>query len=40
MSDTSSKPWPTELRLHKDRRALTVVFDNGERFELNAEYCV
>ena len=38
MSDTSSKPWPTELRLHKDRRALSVVFDNGERFELSAEY--
>ena len=38
MSDTSSNPWPTELRLHKDRRALSVVFDNGERFELSAEY--
>jgi DUF971 family protein len=33
-----SKPWPTELRLHKDRKALTVMFDNGERFELPAEY--
>jgi DUF971 family protein len=36
MNDNS--PWPTELRLHKDRRALSVVFDNGERFELGAEY--
>jgi DUF971 family protein len=30
--------WPTELRLHKDRRALTVSFDNGETFDLAAEY--
>ncbi len=33
-----STPWPTELRLHKDRKALTVVFDSGESFELPAEY--
>jgi len=31
-------PWPTELRLHKGRRILTVAFDNGDRFELPAEY--
>jgi DUF971 family protein len=31
-------PWPTELRLHKDRKALTIVFDNGESFALPAEY--
>jgi DUF971 family protein len=31
-------PWPEELRLHKDRKALTVVFDNGEAFRLSAEY--
>ncbi|MDI3470734.1 MAG: hypothetical protein OJF62_002797 [Pseudolabrys sp.] len=31
-------PWPTELRLHKDRKALTVAFDNGERYDLPAEY--
>ena len=30
--------WPTELRLHKDRRTLTVAFDNGESFDLDAEY--
>ena len=30
--------WPTELRLHKDRRTLTVAFDNGERYDLPAEY--
>ena len=37
MTDASS-PWPTELRLHKNKRTLTVVFDNGERFDLPAEY--
>ncbi len=31
-------PWPTELRLHKDRKTLTVAFDNGESFDLAAEY--
>jgi DUF971 family protein len=31
-------PWPTELRLRKDRRALAVTFDSGESFELAAEY--
>ena len=35
---TLSETWPTELRLQKDRRALTVAFDNGEKFELAAEY--
>jgi DUF971 family protein len=30
--------WPTELRLRKDRKALTVAFDSGETFELAAEY--
>jgi DUF971 family protein len=30
--------WPTELRLHKDRKTLTVSFDNGQRFDLAAEY--
>jgi DUF971 family protein len=33
-----NNPWPTELRLHKDRKALTVTFDNAESFELAAEY--
>ena len=32
------RPWPTELRLSKDRKALTVTFDSGERFALDAEY--
>ena len=35
---TDTQVWPTELRLHKDRRTLTVTFDGGERFDLPAEY--
>jgi len=38
MTSAESNPWPTELRLHKDRKALTVAFDNGEHYELAAEY--
>jgi len=38
MADASSTPWPTELRLHKDRRTLTVAFDDGESYDLPAEY--
>jgi DUF971 family protein len=34
----TTSPWPTELRLHKDRRTLSVAFDGGERFDLAAEY--
>lgn len=34
----NSRPWPSELRVSKDRRTLTVVFDNGESFALPAEY--
>jgi DUF971 family protein len=33
-----ARPWPTELRLGKDRKALSVTFDNGERYTLDAEY--
>ena len=33
-----AEPWPTEIRLSKDRRQLTVTFDTGERFALAAEY--
>ncbi len=32
------QPWPTELRLHKDRKTLTIAFDNGATFDLAAEY--
>jgi DUF971 family protein len=31
-------PWPSELRLSKDRRLLTVTFDGGESHALPAEY--
>jgi len=30
--------WPTELRLHKDRKTLTVTFGGAESFDLAAEY--
>jgi len=30
--------WPSELRLSKDRKTLTVSFEGGARFELPAEY--
>jgi DUF971 family protein len=38
MNGGEAKPWPTELRLHKDRGTLTVAFDNGESYDLSAEY--
>src|ERR1700741_3022461 len=38
MTDDASKPWPTELRLQKDRKTLTIAFEGGERFDLSAEY--
>ena len=36
MSDTQA--WPTEIRLHKDRKTLSVTFEGGERFDLPTEY--
>ena len=38
MSDGAGNPWPTELRLRKDRKTLTVAFDDGASFDLPAEY--
>ncbi|MFL6796205.1 MAG: gamma-butyrobetaine hydroxylase-like domain-containing protein [Xanthobacteraceae bacterium] len=38
MTENPNEPWPTELRLHKDRKTLTVLFDTGESFNLSAEY--
>ena len=32
-----AEPWPTELRLDKDKRVLTVAFDDGQSFALPAE---
>jgi DUF971 family protein len=31
-------PWPTEIRLKKDRRSLAVRFDDGVDADLPAEY--
>ncbi len=36
-NDTTSSPWPTEIRLSKDRRSLHLAFDDGALFELPAE---
>jgi DUF971 family protein len=33
-----SDPWPVELRLAKDRKKLTIVFDDGQSYALSAEY--
>jgi len=35
---TETEVWPSELRLHKDRKTLTVTFEGGERYDLPAEY--
>ena len=37
-SETENRPWPTELRLSKDGKTLSIAFDTGELFELPAEY--
>lgn len=34
----AKQPWPSEIRLHKDRKTLSLTFDNGEVFGLSAEY--
>jgi DUF971 family protein len=33
-----TEAWPTELRLSKDKKTLSLAFDNGERYDLAAEY--
>jgi DUF971 family protein len=35
---TANTVWPTELRLREGGRTLAVAFDNGERYDLDAEY--
>lgn len=30
--------WPKELRVAKDRRSLTISFDDGSSFQFSAEY--
>ena len=34
---TEKTPWPTEIRLHKDKRTLSVRFDDGAAYDLPAE---
>jgi len=36
--NTSHRPWPTELRLSRDKKSLIVAFEGGESFTLAAEY--
>jgi len=38
MGDESGRAWPTEIRLHKDRKTLSLTFDNGETHAFAAEY--
>jgi DUF971 family protein len=33
-----TRAWPTEIRLHKGGRTLSVTFDNGHTHSLAAEY--
>ncbi len=35
---SNQQNWPTEIRLSKDRRTLSVSFESGERHDLAAEY--
>jgi DUF971 family protein len=34
---SASEPWPTEIKIGKDRAELTVTFDDGASFTLPAE---
>ena len=34
----SDDAWPKELRVSKDKRSLTISFDDGDAFDLSAEY--
>ncbi|HLC08884.1 MAG TPA: DUF971 domain-containing protein [Methyloceanibacter sp.] len=38
MTDQASAPWPTELKLAKDKTWLTVSYDDGRSFDFPAEY--
>jgi DUF971 family protein len=35
---SADEAWPSELRLHKDKKTLAVSFDGGESYDLSAEY--
>ncbi len=34
---SANETWPTEVRLGKDRKTLTIAFDDGARYDLPAE---
>lgn len=34
----NAKPWPTELKISKDKRTLNITFDDGVSYALSAEY--
>jgi DUF971 family protein len=36
-ADATGAPWPTELRVNRAEKTLTVAFDDGTRFTLPAE---
>ena len=38
MTDQTSAPWPTELKLAKDKTWLTVNYDDGRSFDFPAEF--
>jgi DUF971 family protein len=38
MTANDATAWPSELRLHKDRKTLTISFDGIGHFHLPAEY--
>ena len=38
MTDQASAPWPTELKLAKDKTWLTVSYDDGRSFDFPAEF--
>ena len=33
-----ASPWPTEVKLRKDKKALSLTFENGEAYEFPAEF--
>jgi DUF971 family protein len=38
MTATAADPWPTELKLAKDKAWLTVTYDDGRSFDFPAEF--
>lgn len=35
---TTSDIWPTEIRVNKEKKGLSVSFDDGSKYDLTAEY--